>query len=769
MMWRKLWKLSVITVMVAGLTACSGKEGVQKEKPEQSMGSSENAKKQQETEQETEYVYQLKETEAKLGTDSVMEGCILNDRFYFSYSEYVPDETGGEEGSFQYYFASCDLNGNDVKAEKLADISESAVSFQADDQGKLRYVTQGDAANTVYTLDENGKVTEKTEIKWEGEDKSGYAYGSAVAFLKGKIYIAAGSEIDSFDEEGKAGKVYDLRGDNASSLCVADGKLYAYVSHSGSEGNYKEYFQEIDLETGKFGQASNFGDYSFSNGEVRAGKGSVAYIKDGSNLFSYDFSSGALTEEFNWLNLGMNAEYTDLWLPTESGFFAINNRHDREKEGATIGLVTVNKVNAGKVKEKNTLTLYTIALTDEMREEILAFNREQEDCCIEVVDYDVYEDPGTRLNLDLAAGKIPDIINAGSDSISMERLAKKGIFTDLYPLMEKDEDVNKEDFIPSVLKALEIDGKLYYMGSHFSINALVSGKDIVGDSEGWTMDEMEAAYKKMGKDAEFMDYMSAESWMFNQFFHGTEKFVDWTKGEVYFDSDEFKKILEFTKTLPTDEELMNSGVYNLWTDLLKEGNLFLNRVSMTELAEVQVYTKLYKKQGGPVVMSYPSEEKSSLLSFYLDNTAPAITEKCEDKEAAWEFVKRFLTYDHQKNADIMMFPFPTRQDAFEKKLTYAMAKKAYTDEDGTEVTPIDSGIGYDSTHIDLGPLTKKDAKLLRSIVNRAGVCVRRDSASEAIYDIITEEMGAFLAGDKTVEETAEIIQNRAKICVSENS
>ena len=38
-----------------------------------------------------------------------------------------------------------------------------------------------------------------------------------------------------------------------------------------------------------------------------------------------------------------------------------------------------------------------------------------------------------------------------------------------------------------------------------------------------------------------------------------------------------------------------------------------------------------------------------------------------------------------------------------------------------------------------------------------------------VVDMIMEEAQAFYAGDKTAEETAEIIQSRVKLFVSENS
>lgn len=41
-------------------------------------------------------------------------------------------------------------------------------------------------------------------------------------------------------------------------------------------------------------------------------------------------------------------------------------------------------------------------------------------------------------------------------------------------------------------------------------------------------------------------------------------------------------------------------------------------------------------------------------------------------------------------------------------------------------------------------------------------------SSSTIADIVIEEVQAYFAGDKTVEETAAIIQNRAQLYIDEN-
>lgn len=167
-------------------------------------------------------------------------------------------------------------------------------------------------------------------------------------------------------------------------------------------------------------------------------------------------------------------------------------------------------------------------------------------------------------------------------------------------------------------------------------------------------------------------------------------------------------------------------------------------------------------------MNYPSTEEDNRLSMSIDNATLAITEKCGDKESAWEFVRLFLTYDYQKNNGFYN-GIPTRKDALEKLLEYAVATEAYTDEDGTTVEPIDIHYIYDGYDVFVGPLKEEEVSMIHSIIDRVGKCTSNDNIKEGIDSIIAEEAESFFAGDRTAEEAAQLIQNRARIYVSENS
>lgn len=89
----------------------------------------------------------------------------------------------------------------------------------------------------------------------------------------------------------------------------------------------------------------------------------------------------------------------------------------------------------------------------------------------------------------------------------------------------------------------------------------------------------------------------------------------------------------------------------------------------------------------------------------------------------------------------------------------------YTDEFGQEIEPLDSTWGWDDLEVKIVPLTDKEAKLYEDLVNNTK---KSGGYNSALMEIITEEAKAYFAGEKSLDETADIIQNRIKTYVNEN-
>lgn len=773
-MKKKLWKkplaaLVLSTALTMAFTACGDKE--------KKSTASKDVK--------SEYIYQPSFQTVDLGVENISNACMKDGKVYLYGSEWVEDKKDKENGGKTYnYIITCGIDGSDVKKTELEGLKENEYPsiFLLDQEKNLRLMTQlydynqetGESKQSYYvhTLNEKGKIESSIELKKEQKksDQEDYFYMDSrnTVFSNGNIYVAMDKNIYTFNEKGKAGKVYESE-DNSyiqSLIQSGEGKLYTYGFMDQGEKS-KNVLREFDPEKGEFGDPVDFGEYSLYNLSVYPGEGSNVFINDGNNIYTVDLSVGKLKTELNWLNSDIDGDDIRAYFPLEDGkIFVINTNYDDTAQKTSTEFITLKKVKASDVKEREVITYACVSMDYTVKGKLLSFNKTNEKYRVEVKDYSAYEDSAKQINMDIASGKIPDILDLRF-GVSKDQLVKKGLFIDLYPFMEKDDEVKKEDFIPSVLSTLETDGKLYFMPYSFAPQGLIAGKEMVGDIEGWTVEEMIAAYNKMPKGSVFMTYMSRDWFISSLVSSQLKEYVDWSTGEVKFDTEDFVKLIEFSDIFPSDDEMDYNNRESM-PDLVKKGKLLLSNLYLYSASEIEMYTKLYKKQGGYCVLSYPSSDKSNKLPMSFNGSALAITNQCKNQEGAWAFIRELLTYDYQKNVS-RNDGFPTRKDALDKILEYAQATEQYTDDDGTEVYPIDSSYGYDNYEVKMGPLSDEEVEIIRAMIDRVGICSTYDTASEEILKIINEELEAYYAGDKTAKDTADVIQSRVKIYVSENS
>ena len=94
------------------------------------------------------------------------------------------------------------------------------------------------------------------------------------------------------------------------------------------------------------------------------------------------------------------------------------------------------------------------------------------------------------------SGKGADIFFGSYFDMDFENLADKGALVDLYELIDADEDIGREDFIQSILNAMEYKGKLYAVPHDFSLYTIVGKKSLLEKYDKWDYD---ALLKKWGR------------------------------------------------------------------------------------------------------------------------------------------------------------------------------------------------------------------------------------------------------------------------------
>lgn len=784
---RRVFVKSAIFVMaivsVALFTACSKGED-----------------KNQEKEEKPEYVYEADFKEAgNIQMDSLGRICFNNGKIYMTGNdiEYGKDY---QIKSLKNYLLQCHADSSKIDKIEITGLKDNEYldSLFADDENSLRIITSVQDFNKktgqyksqyyIMKLDEAGKASGRIGIKPDKKDTGDFYLGGNTIYSNGKLIAYFDKKVSIFNIDGSLDKTFELDDYIESMFTARNGKVYI-LSHLESVGGL--CISEFDLKTGKMEKPASLGNDSIYNiFRVKESADGNVYLSNYDCLYKFDFEKGKTELVFNWINVDMDGSSISDFMQMEDGsFFVLNTLVDYSSIGSgdmssEIEIATVSKKKSSEIKQKKTLTLASNYLDMDVKREILKFNKTDDNYRIQVADYSSHEDAAEQLNLDITAGKIPDIIDVGY--MPKEQYVKKGFLTDLYPLMEKDGEIKKEDFIDTVRTTLERDGKLFYLPVSFRINTFAGSKKIFGDIEGWSYEDMEKIYNSMPEGSSFMYNMTSDWFVENMLSAQMDDFINYDTKKVKLDSEEFINMIEFSKnfkdnkldTTSDDSYIMSSDVAggemtissnDESYELIRKGKILLKSMEMYDFSDIQINEKLFKDQGGYNVISYPSSDKNNKVAICSAGNCFAVSEKCENKEGAWNFLKRLYTYKFQK-AGLGFSGFPVRQDAMDKKIEYAMATKAYTDDDGTKVTPVTNyTYNYGDFKITLKPYTKEQMDTFRSILVRIGKEIDFGSSYNEIPKIIEEETKSFYAGDKTAKEAAEIIQSRVSLYIKESA
>ena len=218
-------------------------------------------------------------------------------------------------------------------------------------------------------------------------------------------------------------------------------------------------------------------------------------------------------------------------------------------------LLGLTACGAGGETDPEVITLTYAVLSegqaDAVRTSVNKFNRAHTNVQIEVQEY-LNEDGRSgkdRLFAEMAAGRIPDILDLGSDAVTASRLpyqvlARKGFLEDLWPYIESDPELGRQGVVGAPLKAAEVNGGLYAVFREVYIQTLVGAKSLVGDRKSWTLAELQEAFASMPDDSTILAYCLDKPSVFYYIFGmSIENYVDRDTGQCFFTGETFKSAL----------------------------------------------------------------------------------------------------------------------------------------------------------------------------------------------------------------------------------
>lgn len=590
------------------------------------------------------------------------------------------------------------------------------------------------------------------------------------------VCLYDGRRIVGIAPDGKFS--YSIEVDNDSYIDsivkLADGTIAASISSGSGIAVYP-----IDIANKKLSDTSYSLDNVYLYNAITGSNGYDLYYTNGTNFYGLKLAEGVQEKLFSWLSCDVNGnDMSGVTVRDDGSVVGITMDYDSSSHSYNYELVTVKQVPYESVPQKETITLGCIGLQYQTQEMIVKFNRGNDKYRIEVTDYSEYNnaedgyDAGlTKLNTEIMAGNVPDILDISN--LNYVQLASKGIIEDLYPYIDADNELNREDYFENVLSAMEVDGKLCCTVPGFYIQAVMGSSKVVGDTPGWTYEEFNEALASMPEGCEpFDQYVTRDSILQSCLALEMENFVNWATGECKFDSQEFIDLLNFAAQFPEtfDWENYDYSSAESTQERIAQGKQMLVQ-STVYMIEDLFYNQYTESFGGDVTfIGFPTSSGTGNM-MGIDGGGYAMSSKSQYKDVVWQFLRTFMTKDYQEEN---VWSLSSRKDIFDEKAEEAMTIQyqedadgnAILDEEGNKIPIARYGRWNEETGEteEIYAIEPEQIEQLRELIASTD---RKADYNSDIFEIVSEEAAAFFQGQKTAEDVAKLIQSKANIFVNE--
>jgi ABC-type glycerol-3-phosphate transport system substrate-binding protein len=421
--------------------------------------------------------------------------------------------------------------------------------------------------------------------------------------------------------------------------------------------------------------------------------------------------------------------------------------------------------------EKTVLTLATFNLDSMIQNRVTYFNSTNGNYYIEVIDYSQFtgetvidvSEYGSNfdyyagliaLNTEIITGKIPDIIDLSM--LPYYQYASRGLLEDIYPYIESDSLLSRNDLVKCAFRAAEIDGKLYQLFPTFSISTIAGNPTVLGSSTGWNLRDLKAVLDSH-PNADLpigVGYTATKTVFLRHIIsHSIDDFIDWNNSTVNFASNNFIEALEFVADVFPAEPIMGDDT-NAPSTLIASGRQIMEVMNIHNLRDYRYYKAMF---GGDIVFKgFPGS--SGVHNAVTGITGLGITTTAKDKEGAWLFLRTLLDEEYQLS---FYTGFPTNSNALE---TYIENWKEDSKNPEIINDPVTGEVLFE-----LQPITQDDIDIFLALIDSMSVTTGSTILDNRFWNIIFESAEDYFKGQRTSHEVAEIVQNRTSRYVSEHS
>ncbi len=485
------------------------------------------------------------------------------------------------------------------------------------------------------------------------------------------------------------------------------------------------------------------------------GEPDVLLLNTGDALVRWDLAAESAQTLYNWWEFSVDATTLAAAFGLPDGRSLVAT-FDTLLVDAPYRLQILTPLDPAALADRTILTFattfYSVAAgPDPIKEMINAFNANQTEYYIQTIDW-----TNRYLGDQILNRELPDIIMVSSVESS---ILNKGVFIDLYPLLDADPDLARTDFVSGVVASTEVNGQLPTIVPAYALRGLLGASADVGDDPGWTLEECYRLSEKNPAPFWGLDKTSMLRFIVQN--SGTA-FVDWAQGQAHFDTPAYARLLAFCASQPdidasgpppkldADQPLADGKPLLLPQTFFGWGSLNLPR---------HVYTDGY------TLVGYPTPDGAGTGTSIIPCLQFAITHTCQHPDAAWQLVRQFLlpTFQDKIGVENGYVGLPLRRDSLQAGAALVQTLESVPSS-GTNYFSDDAWPAM-REHFER-PLSAQDTDKLIELVENTTTMWNTDIT---FFGIIEEEAQAYYHGVRSAEEAARITQERMQTYLAECS
>ena len=363
-----------------------------------------------------------------------------------------------------------------------------------------------------------------------------------------------------------------------------------------------------------------------------------------------------------------------------------------------------------------------------------------------------------QLQMEISAGRGPDLYFniAEGGTINAVDMARGGYLQSLEGVLE-----DREAYLPSALEDGRIDGVLYGIPYQCSLYLTAYSKDFAGERTSWTLPELMEAVRE--SDAEALQWGfdgTAIVFYYGLYDNDNKTFIDWEAGESHLNEEPFKEFLEFAREY-ADEKNDRPYRDEMAADV-KAGRVLA--VNPNAYGGIRNWGVLWGGdshglslesifQGKPACIGYPRSDGNGI---YIQTAMFYMNANSDNREGVEEFLRYLLSDEVQGRihreytvGNLGLYPdLPIRLSALEESIEMARTRKE-RGEVGSMWRPA---------------LTEEQAEMARFLIENARPGSWKVTEVESI---IREELEPYFRGQRSLEETVKILDNRVQLYLDE--